>query len=858
MDTVPRITLWRNNLKDIWFYFYKFTFVSLFFCENQLFRKREKKKMGKKKKSSVGSKKVHKASGGRRAGSKKSRRSHHKRSSPIGRNASGGIFDELNDGKTKKICVLRHGESMLLSNDISELEIVLYRPLEPPRPIVNGVPETFDGDEKKLAPLPSEKKTDVPSSTAVSEEGVSVTEEGRKENGSSASSPNVPLLKSKFSTRSLPQGEEKNNSSDSRWESGDTEIGERKTDLKGIGQKNHQSAKSSPVHLPQDHFGSAMTSPVNKSGAHASTENFSSMVRGDGLLAQPHYREESSNLPGRNEMAGSEGETQLLDPLPPSFPSETNKDNLDDDERNSAKTSPALPSHPLFFDTTACVFVDPKNLRKANYVATGRSATDHKDMVHIPHAVTTGKEPPTPGFYTRINMNISENEPAISERQIELMLSFGAIEESDVDSLIVSSTPPLTFAPLAFLNGPVKMAAADGVQLHLKHLQHAAGALVSCSLFDNRNIALPPDWGVYFLVRAKVPSPFICLIPVLAFQGNDTSQISIMLRRIRVGEEHSWELISMAEFLPCCDVPGVLLSMQNRGLGDVSNYNPSYRTPWTEEEGNSDNDSLSASSEIEEEGSKEEEEEVGEKAEIVGKDVKELSNTKIGRSPSSQADVLEKVISAVPSGGGVVNSFPFEQLLDNLPLVVREGRRQYSEGVTNANSMLDEDAFSGEDEVMEDALKAAFPRFAHGHPIRYADGTYNNGSQPTALSSLYTSSRAKYAIERASRKAPFHSRDRLLVTSSPLNAEARRLLRLEDKEEVSLPPPWDVVVGAIPTPVAGSRHSAKSSGSKKSKKKKRSGSSKKKKGKKGKKKSSGRSGSRGKRNSRHKSKNRSN
>lgn len=823
---------------------------------------RSKKKMGKKKKPSVGSKKLHhKASRGRRSGSKKSRHSHHKRSSPIGRNASGGIFDELNDGKNKKICVLRHGESLLLSNNVTELEIVLYRPLEPPRPLVNSTSETSDGDEKMLGPLISERKTDVPSSSAANEENVNVTVEEGKENASSAYSSSVPLFKSKFSANNLPQGEEKNNSSDSRQESDGTEVSEEKTDLKRKQPKNHQSAESSPVHLPLEHFWPAMSSSPNKPGIHASMESFSSMGRGDEFLAQPHHREESSNLPGGKEFAGSEGETQLQDPLPPSFPSETNNGNLVDDEKNSAKTSPALPSHPLFFDTTACVFVDPKNLKKANYVATGRSATDHKDMVHIPHAVTTGKELPSPGFYTRINMNVSENEPAVSERQIELMLSFGAIEESEVDSLIASSTPPLTFAPLASLNGPVKMAAADGVQLHLKHLQHAAGALVSCSLFDSRNLALPPDWGVYFLVRAKVPSPFICLIPVLAFQGNNTSQISIMLRRIRVGEEHSWELISMAEFLPCCDVPGVLLSMQDRGLGDVSNYNPSYRSPWTEEEVNSDNDSLSPSSEIEEEGSKEEEEEVGETPEIVGKDVVELSNTKIGMSTNSQADVLEEVVPAVSSGGGGVNSFPFEQLLDKLPLVVREGRRQYSEGVTNVNSMLDEDAFSGEDEVMEDALKAAFPRFAHGHPIRYADGTYNNGSPPTALSSLYTSSRAKYAIERASRKSPSpHSRDRQLVTTSPLNAEARRLLRLEDKEEVSLPPPWDVVIGAMPTPVAGSRHSARSTSSKKSKKKKRSGSSKKKKGKKGKKgkkTSSSRTGSRRTKNSRHKSKNRS-
>lgn len=759
----------------------------------------------------------------RKSKNKKKNNSRHRKNSPVGRGGSNGIPDEFYSSKSKKICVLRHGESMLLSKNTYELEIILYRPLEPPELHTSSVCETPGDDVVPRSPLVLLKHPKGQLSSVPSDDGVRVQQREGEGNGFSTSCSGPQSLLTVTSREFNKQIRKKASRSNSGTESEDVALSEDNATAKRKNRRSHTSTKVSGFDLPLQHFGMSMPTPGARPEGADSTSN---SPRGTDLGSSSYRRWDSTAPPIDKAIVGSEADPQLQDCSSAIHVSNANKKNDVNDGENRIVSTATYPSHPLFFDTTACVFVDPKNLRKANYVATGRSTTDHKDMVHISHAVVTGKELPSPWFYTRLNINVSQSEPTISERQIELMMSFGAVEESEVESWISSKRTPLTFAPLASVNGPVMMAAADGVRLHLKHLQQAAGALVSCSLFENNNAQLPPDWGVYFLVRAKGPSTSICLIPILAFQGKETSQISIMLRQIRVENEYVWELISMAEFLPCCDVPGVLLAMQKRGLADVTNYNPDYRSIRGESEGSSDRDSLSESSEVVEEELKEEEEEEVDKLEPGLKTVQELSATKIGRSTSLQGDASERVTPGGASSSGAPAPFAFEELLAKLPLVMREGRRQYSEGFTNVNSMLDEDAFSGEDEVMEDALKAAVPHFAHGHPIRYADGTYNNGSHPTALSFHYTTYRAKYAVEQAS-GAPSSGQlfDRGSNLNPPLNADVIRLQRLEDEEEALLPPPWEAVLRGTSTPLAGSRQSITSSSTLSKKKRRKSRSS---------------------------------
>lgn len=802
-----------------------------------------KRKMGKENSARAGSKKSRqKASSGRRSKSKKRKTSHHKKNLTVRRKGGSGLFDEFYGSKNKKISVLRHGESMLLAKGASELEIVLYRPLDPPGLHATPVCETPGDDVAMMSPVLTSKKSGGEHLSIECEDNAAIAGKEREGSALSISASSPPFPTKMPPTQFQRQSKKKVSRSTSRAGSeDDAEVNKAGTPAKGKGLKNHRNGRASLLGLPPSSFGISVSTPGTGPGGTGSTAQSPWGIDAGPPASSGEW--ENQILTKDKEIRGEDGESQLPTSSVTSFVHDLKVHNVPD-SGNTTKPASACASHPLFFDTTACVFVDPKNLRKANYIATGRSTTDHKDMIHLPHAVVTGKEPPAPGFYTRLNLNVSQSEPTISERQIELMMSFGALEESDVESWVSSAKPPLTFAPLASVNGAVIMAAADGVRLHLKHLQQAAGALVSCSLFDCNNSPLPPDWGVYFLVRVKGPSPSICLIPVLAFQGKETSQISIMLRRIRVEEEYVWELISMAEFLPCCDVPGVLLSMQKRGLTDVHNYNPDYRSLRQENEGSSEHDSFSEPSEtLEERAQEEEDEEEGDRLEPALKSIHELSTTKIGMSASFCGGGSERG-TPVASSAGVVSSFPFEELLAKLPLVIREGRRQYSEGFTNVNSMLDEDAFSGEDEVMEDALKAAVPRFAHGHPTRYADGTYNNGSHPAALSSHYTTCRAKYAVEQALVKSSTaKTQDRVSGVNPPLNAEMMRLQRLEDEEEAPLPPPWEAVMRGTPTPVSGSRHSVNSStASKKSRKKRRSGSSskRKKKGKKGKKRKSSR------------------
>lgn len=429
---------------------------------------------------------------------------------------------------------------------------------------------------------------------------------------------------------------------------------------------------------------------------------------------------------------------------------------------------------PWFFDTTACLFVDPKNLSKVNYVATGRNTTENKDLSHIPHAVVTGKEPPAGMNYSTYALNTSQGDNTMSDIHLGLIMGLGGGDQAEAS--MTTSRPPLTIAPLAIPNSPLLMAAADGVKVSLKHVTHCPGLLISCSLFDHMELPPMSNWGVYFMVRSATSSIPICLIPVQVIQERCTSQISIMLRRLTVEHEPMWEIVSMAEALNTTDVPGVLLSMQKRGLDDVDGYNPDYRT---DSEMDSGDDESSGSSGYDSSFPDEtDDEELDE-------------DDRASKSP-----------------------VPFEELLAKLPLVAREGRRQYTEGRSNVTSMLDEDNYSGEDEVMDDALKAVVPRFAHGHPVRYTDCTYNCGSKPVSLSEHYSGYRDHYGLEAA---------EVMAATGVPkLPLLAPRAVPLDrcktDDEDQYLPPPWDVI--HIPSP-RSRRSSVRSKKSKKSKKKKK-------------------------------------
>lgn len=789
------------------------------------------KKRGKSRsrsKSRKGGKKGKKKSLSKKRGASAA---HRKSSTAAGARHRG---DEFHLSAKSKICVLRHGESMVLSKNVTELEIILYRPLEPPPP-PDPTPEPSVSSSKKNV------------------------ETGSDEDGGGDS---------RHHHHHRSQNSKKGSNSKDRHSNNNT------TSANNINNNNRHSSSTTP---PQEGGGAAAAeSPILVNSG------------GDGAAAaEENYAASTAATTTTNKLTGAAADPKL------STRPESRADGRGLEEATTTAAAPSAaplpPPHPWFFDTTACVFVDPKNLSKANYVATGRTATDNKDLAHLPHAVVTGKEPGAHGNHLRLNLNVSQSDNTFSDLHLGLMMSLGGLGESFSSRAgqlmgstavlglmgglagLVSpppSKPPLNIAPLAVTNGPLIMAAADGVRLHLKHLQTCAGALISCSLFDKMQQVPQPNWGVYFLIRSKGAAIPICLVPVQVIQERCTSQISIMLRRIRVQHEIVWELVSMAEALHSTDVPGVLLSMQQRGLKDVEGYNPDYRTPRESDEDEDDHHDGSYDGAGHNNYNHNNEDDPHKKREeyYLGRRRHHHRGPGNGSVSSSDSDILDEDSeeewsdTAQESDGdpshhhhhrdphsvsdeseGCRTPVEFEQLLAKLPLVVREGRRQYSEGLTNVNSMLNEDAHSGEDEVMDDALKAVVPRFAHGHPVRYANSTYNYGSNPISLSTHYSGYRDAYAVETAAanpNKLPsIYRRSTIPVNRCCYLRADGSGMAVEEEGEDPLLPPWDVIL----TPVPSSRRRSSGSSSRKGKKKGKKKSKKKKSKKKSKSKSRSRS-----------------
>lgn len=421
---------------------------------------------------------------------------------------------------------------------------------------------------------------------------------------------------------------------------------------------------------------------------------------------------------------------------------------------------------PLFFDTTACVFYS--DINRTDYVATGRATTDTKGVRHKPHAVVTGNESVANG-YSHYNVDHEgfcvDCRSSTGANSGTVCPICGATHHHADDA-----SQQRGASGAAAVNSGVVMAAGDGIQIFFRKLSLCSGILVNASLFT-KEFSLDTVKNLYYMVRRMDSTAPMCLVPITVPDSRFYSSTAVMLRRVKLLGELVWELSNVNEPLIHTDVTSVISSLEKRGLHDPPNYDKRCG------EG-ADNDRRTADS-------------------FVGNDDDEESEESDTDSTTSGAKEPKE----------------FAELLANVPVVTREGRRQYNVGHPHARGAIsgDDVGTDEDDEILDDALRAAVPKYSNSCLVRYDDGAYNVGSRSEALASHYSDHREGYALESAAealampKHTPLPSRS---TKSSRLagrdgadsDPSAARLDRchVEETEGQRLPLPPEFMVSAPP------------------------------------------------------------
>ncbi|CBZ27992.1 conserved hypothetical protein [Leishmania mexicana MHOM/GT/2001/U1103] len=379
---------------------------------------------------------------------------------------------------------------------------------------------------------------------------------------------------------------------------------------------------------------------------------------------------------------------------------------------------------PLFFDTAVCIFYD--GVSKMDYVSTGRTTTDSKGLYYKPHLVVLGTEP-APGGYCNFNITGPKGEP----------LGDGQDDAFDEDCGVFVNRA-------ATSNGPVAMAAADGVEVNLRRLDTCAGFLVSATLFS-QDRCLSRERNVFYMVRRARSSTPLCLVPLCIYSTLSSSCVSLMVRKVRVHGETTWELVNVSEPLLCKDVKGLILKLQERGLADPAHFARDYEVKAVANRGG-DGSSVGTEEDVASGSGQSSSSELHASASH-----KRLSYTfEQEQSLTSMRASLTGERHCPPPHNR--SSRTFSTLLSDVPRVVREGRRQYNVGRSHVQTNLFDGDTSEEDEVLDDAMRAVVPRYADASLVRYEHGAYNIGSRVGNLVTHYVSHRETYGFDAASQR----------------------------------------------------------------------------------------------------------
>ncbi|KAG5501934.1 hypothetical protein JKF63_04204 [Porcisia hertigi] len=380
---------------------------------------------------------------------------------------------------------------------------------------------------------------------------------------------------------------------------------------------------------------------------------------------------------------------------------------------------------PLFFDTTVCIFYD--GLTKMDYVAMGRTTSDSKGIHYKPHMVVLGSEATSTGY---CNFNITRSDGDSFEESEDEVL------EEDTEAV-----PSRTAAS----NGPVTMAAADGVEVCLRRLSMCAGFLVCATLFG-QDSSLNREHNVFYMVRRPRSSMPHCLVPLCVHGEPSSSCVALMVRKVRIHGETLWELVNVGEPLASQDVKSLLLKLQQRGLADPAHFVRDYEVKGVANRGGdavgggSEGDAFSSSAE-------------DSSSEVTTSTSQNCLSDAIEaeRSGTSvQASVIGEGEYPLPSNR---SGRTFSTLLVDVPRVAREGRRQYNVGRSHVQTALFDGDAPGVDEVLDDAMRAVVPCYANASLVRYENGAYNVGSKVDNLVTHYVDHRETYGLYAAGQQS---------------------------------------------------------------------------------------------------------
>ncbi|KAG5476198.1 hypothetical protein LSCM4_05158 [Leishmania orientalis] len=380
---------------------------------------------------------------------------------------------------------------------------------------------------------------------------------------------------------------------------------------------------------------------------------------------------------------------------------------------------------PLFLDTAVCIFYD--ELTKIDYVATGRTTADFKGLHYKPHLVVLGTES-APGGYCNFNITQPDGK-SLEDGEIDGF-------EEDAEAL-VSRT--------AASNGPVTMAAADGVEVSLRRLSMCAGFLVSATLFG-KDTCLNRERNVFYMVRRSRSSTPLCLVPLCVYGEPSNSCVSLMVRKVRVHSETKWELVNVSEPLPFQDVKSLILKLQERGLTDPAHFARDYELKAGASRGG---DGAGGGTEEDVLSSSGQSSSIDLEASVSDKRLSDALEQE-GSLTSVRASLTGERRSPLPPNR---NGRTFSTLLMDVPRVAREGRRQYNVGRSHVQTALFDGNTSEEDEVLNDAMRAVVPCYADASPVRYENGAYNVGSRVGNLATHYVDHREAYAFDAAGQRS---------------------------------------------------------------------------------------------------------
>ncbi|CCW65121.1 unnamed protein product [Phytomonas sp. EM1] len=394
----------------------------------------------------------------------------------------------------------------------------------------------------------------------------------------------------------------------------------------------------------------------------------------------------------------------------------------------------SLVKPPLFFDSAVCLFLDREN--KTDYATIGRYTTDNKGIQHKPHAVVIGNES-IPHAYCTYNVDLLDVDQDVEElyrgTETETVISHDSVRGG-------------TFA----VNNGATMAAGDGFFISFKRINMCTGLLISATLFG-KDITVRNGLVPYYMVRRPKSSLPLCLVPLRVSFDHYKSVISIMIRKIKIRGETLWELVNVSEPLAHENVKNIISAMEKRGLADPVDYQRDFDTRGLE-----------------------------------GAFERTVSGMESGSQDEDEDENMKEGKDDVQS----VNSHEFNDLLSNIPHVMREGRKQYNVGRSYIHTSLVEEPSSEDDAIIDDALRAVVPQYTNNSVVRYEYGAYNVGSKIETLVSHYVNHRKEYGLKAAmSGSSRDISKPQSLLVSGAFNniSATRRFSTESDPRRPSFP-----------------------------------------------------------------------